>query len=226
MFGAKLPAIFLGQLRDIHFANIQQRTQRQGDRAPRRMRHHQRDCDPVVAIEPFAIGRPRRRVMMHAGPLDVGTVTLRRTIIDGDHEAAVGTGVKLGRDQLQHFRRQLAGVPTDADEAVVEAIPIVQHAGRRKPGAGGAPIISQDHPRDDDAQAKRNPRIKGRRQRRHEGRQSADERKPGLRRLATLRIGPFQPTPLVVTRRRGFFATDLRPFRLSIILSHPWLLDR
>ena len=52
------------------------------------MRHHERDGDPVVTVQPFAVGRPRRRVMMHAGPLDVGTVTLRRTVIDGHHEAA------------------------------------------------------------------------------------------------------------------------------------------
>ena len=52
--------------------------------------------------------------MMHAGPLDVGTVTLRRTIIDGHHERPLGPGLNLvatnfstSVDSLPEFRPML-----------------------------------------------------------------------------------------------------------------------
>jgi len=75
MFGTKFPVVFLRQLRHIDLADVQHRTQRQRDHAPRRMRCEPSQGDPVVSVQPLAVCRSWRRIMMNSGPFNVPSVT-------------------------------------------------------------------------------------------------------------------------------------------------------
>ena len=75
MFGAKFPVMFYCQLRHIDLADVQHRTQRHRDHAPHRMRRQPGQGDPVVSVQPLAVGRSGSRVVMDAGAFDVPSIT-------------------------------------------------------------------------------------------------------------------------------------------------------
>ena len=62
-------------------------------------------------------------------------------------------------DESEHDGAEFLGRASEADEAIVKAVPIVLHSGGDEPGTGGAAIVGQQHAADDDGQPKGDPRV-------------------------------------------------------------------
>ena len=62
-------------------------------------------------------------------------------------------------DESEHDGAEFLGRASEADEAIVKAVPIVLHSGGDEPGTGGAAVVGQQHAGDDDGQPKGDPRV-------------------------------------------------------------------
>ena len=85
-------------------ADVQPGQQRQGDDAPGGMDGQQPEHDPDVAVDVRRAGRAGGRVVMDAGPLDVGPVPLRRRVVEGQGEPRL-----VGDQGLDHLVDQAGG---------------------------------------------------------------------------------------------------------------------
>ena len=73
--------------RQVLLADVEPGQQRQGDRAPRLVGDEQPEDDEERKNMAIDVSRARRaggRVVMHAGPLDVRPVPLRRRVVQGE----------------------------------------------------------------------------------------------------------------------------------------------
>ena len=76
MFGAKFPGVmFFRQFGHVDLADVQHRAQRHRDHTPQRMRRQPGQGDPVVSVEPLAVGRSGSRIVMDAGTFHVPSIT-------------------------------------------------------------------------------------------------------------------------------------------------------
>ena len=96
---------------------------------------------------------------MDAGSFDVWPVALGGRIVEGQENAIVVRGRKLGHQLLHQGSRGLLRLLAEADEEVIKAIPIVFDSGRDEPAAGGSSPFGEQHPRENDRQPPGNSSI-------------------------------------------------------------------
>ena len=124
---------------------------------------------------------------MDAGSFHVHPITRSGRIIHTDCDAAEEIGSELVHGESEHDGAEFLGRASEADEAIVKAVPIVLHSGGDEPGTGGAAIVGQQHAADDDGQPKGDPRVQAGLQRGDGSEHVTGERHFGL--LGFLRLG-------------------------------------
>ena len=80
----------------------------------------------------------------------------------------------------EHDGGEFLGSATDADKAIIEAVPIVLDSGSDEPGTGGSSVVGEEHAGDDDGQAKGDPPVQAGLQLRDGVVQGSGERHFGL----------------------------------------------
>jgi len=108
-----------------------------------------------------------------------------------------------------------------ADQAIVEAIPIIPYSCGDEPGAGGASIVGQEHPGDDDRQAESDPAVHDRLQGQDHRLHNAGQRHAGRSGLPAIGIGALQSPAFVVLRLPLLLVFRLRTLRGTLTMSHP-----
>src|SRR5262249_62039009 len=78
--------------------------QGQGEGPPGRLPGEPPQDDPRVSVHEGTAGRPRRRVVVDAGPLDLGTVPLGRRVVEGEQKPS-----SPGQQRLQYVVGQASG---------------------------------------------------------------------------------------------------------------------
>ena len=146
--------------RQVLLADVEPGQQRQGDDPPRRVGHEQGQDDEDVAVDVGRSGRAGGRVVMHAGPLDVRPVSLRRGVVQGE-------GQPLGPRQQRpdHLGQQASGdaigpLAGGGDGDVAGLVPIAE-LGRPDPGRDGAPAPGQDRPEEEQGEPRGGAAIEG-----------------------------------------------------------------
>src|SRR3990167_10948805 len=105
-----------------------------------------------MSIQPLAVGRSGSGIVMNASAFYVLAVTRSGTVIQTDGDAASQTGSELMHDESEHDGGEFFGGPSDADEAIIKAVPIVLGSASHQPSTGRAAVIGEEHARDDDRQ--------------------------------------------------------------------------
>ena len=105
--GAERPAVLRRQPRHVFLPHIQARPQRQGDAPPPRVAHQPGQRHPDVAVDKLLPGRPRRRVVVDAGPLHARAVALRRRVVQAEQQ----TRSTRPQPRQQHEEQQPRGHP-------------------------------------------------------------------------------------------------------------------
>ena len=96
---------------------------------------------------------------MNTGTFHVLPVTRGRRVIHADCDAITQTGRELVHNESEHDGSEFSRCPSEADEAIVEAVPIVLDASGDEPGTGGSAVIGEEHAGDDDGQTKGDPPV-------------------------------------------------------------------
>ena len=91
--------------------------------------------------------------------------------------------------ESEHDGRDYPSRASEADQAIIESIPIVLDSAGHKPGTGSASVASEEHPRDEDGQPKRDPLVEASLHPGDGGLQGACEWDFGMLRFLALRIG-------------------------------------
>ena len=223
MFRAELPAVFRVQWRHINLADIQQRTQRQRDDSPQAVRREKRQRHEVVTVQPLAASGSGRGIVMHAGALHMFAITFRGRVVDADLQSSAGTRIELPDDHGQHNSGDLPRLTADGDQTVVEAVPVVLNARGGEPRTGGASVVGEQHPGDDDRQSKGDAWIEHGLQRVDGGLQGSGQRHAWPSRLAASRIAACESFPLRGPGLLILLVSRLWPFRCTLTFRHPWL---
>ena len=210
MLGAEFPAIFFRQFGDVDLADVQHRAQRQRDHAPRRMGCQPGQGDPVVPVQPLAVCRSGSRVVMDAGTFHVPAITRRGRVVHPQQNTIAEPRRELLHDQAEHGRGQLSGSPPHAGQAIVEPVPILLHACRDEPGAGGASIVGQQHPGDHNRQPKGDPAVQDRLQDGNRRLHRAGQRHFGLGGSLAFGIPALKSLAFIVLRLLGLLVFRLR----------------
>src|SRR5512135_209631 len=145
--GTELPVGGAGQLREVLLPDVEPPQQRQADGAAALMANDPVEDDPAVAVEELRSRRSGRRVMVDPRPLDLGTIPLRRRIVDGQEQSAAG--VDSISEQAEDDGGHSSGLATDTAEEVVVGAEVLPNAGGPPPTGDGAAAVGQEDADDD-----------------------------------------------------------------------------
>ncbi len=179
--------------------------------------------NPVVSVEPLAVRRSGRRMVMDTGAFDVPSIARRGRVVHGQKDAISERRSELLHDQAEHGRGQLFRRSAHADQAIVKAVPIISHSRRDEPGTGSASIVGQQHPGDHDCQANSDSGVHDRLQDGNRRLHRAGQRHLGGDGPLAFGIPTLKPLAFIVLRLLVFLMFRLRTIRRTLILSHPWL---
>ena len=98
---------------------------------------------PTVAVEEFRAGRPRRGVVVDAGPLDLGPVPLGRRVIEGQQQS-LPRDIEATPQQSEDDGGDRRGLATDAVEEVVVGSEASADPGGPPPTGSGATAVGQE----------------------------------------------------------------------------------
>jgi hypothetical protein len=89
----------------------------------------------------------RTGVVVNAGALDAGPITLRGGIVDGEDQLVAGEPQHQRLDGVaEQARGRERRAASDGPENVVKAAELVGDAGGSEPGGDGAPALGQEGP--------------------------------------------------------------------------------
>ena len=106
-----------------------------------RMFHDAADGHPDMAVKILLPGRARGRVVMDARPLDLGSASLGRRVVEGEHQSFVAGRRRRPLHDPEHLGRQGIGAPAHRADGFVGLVEIVADAGGPEPGGGGASFL-------------------------------------------------------------------------------------
>src|SRR5579875_3697261 len=141
--GAKGPRRTFGQLGNVLGTDVEEGTQRQGQRAPGRVADQPGQRDPEVAINELRAGRSRRGVVVDAGALHLGAVASGGRIVDSEQQRVAG------------------GVTAGGPESVVGVAEVAGDAGSAGPGGDGASAFGEQGADEQQEQARSRASIEG-----------------------------------------------------------------
>jgi hypothetical protein len=100
---------------------------------------------------------------MYARAFDLSAIAWCGRVVDGHREVAVRSRSKLSQHHHDQGQGQRAGSSAHARQAIIEPIPVTQHARGGESCRGTTPTTRQHHPGHDDRQSKAHTRMQVRR---------------------------------------------------------------
>ena len=126
-------------------------------------------------------------------------------------------------DESEHDGGEFFGGPSDADQAIIKAVPIVLDSASYEPSTGRAAVIGEEHAGHDDGQPQGDPAIQAGLQLRDGVVHEAGEGDFGLRRPFATGVLALESLVLIMLRLLLFLVLRLRTLRFGFTLGHPWL---
>jgi hypothetical protein len=128
---------------DVLLSEVQVGTQGQGQGMPIRVADDPGAGDPEVAVEEALGGGARGGVVVQAGALDFGAVTLRGGVVQGEQPARAR--VEVAAEAVEEQGGEQAGLaPAEGAQQGVAAAEVVGDAPGAEPGGGGAAAAGQE----------------------------------------------------------------------------------
>lgn len=223
MFGAEFPLVSGLESFDVHFPNVQMRQQRQGNHAEQWMRKRERQADPVVTVEPLAVARTGRGVVVNVGRFDTGPESFRWRIVDQQRPIALFAGVELLEDEHQQRQHQRSGVFADRLQQSIEPIPVVFDARTAKPTCCGSAASREQRTGHHDWKSKPGAGVEQPAHRHGQSGNASGQRHKRLARPTSTIVAFGQPNSLIMLGRFGFRSMlSLWRSAAGFTLSHPW----